>query len=128
MSSSVVAIWRPDTTAEVDEVRDYAGLYRAGVVEVWDEAGLIEVMARRDSGLVIVDPGPHAVSLENLSHPENAVYLLRPLTGRVPQGLRDYYTTVRVETPADYLLRPSLAGAITLHHRFVSLLRGRVEA
>ena len=123
MSASTIAIWRPETIEEIQEVKVYAGLYRAGVVEVWDTDQLDALVRRRNSGLIVMQPDIFSTSLVNLNHPENAVYLLPPAGGQIAAHALLGATTVKIEQPGPYQLRPSVAGAILLHHRYTHLLQ-----
>jgi hypothetical protein len=127
VTSAIIGLWQPQTIPEVQEVRHYAGLYQAGVVEVWDEEHLDALLTRYNATLVVLELDTHAVPLQHFTHPENALYLLGPLNGSVPRFLRDRGRIVQVEVPSKYPLRPSVAGAIVMHDRYVQHITPKSE-
>lgn len=112
-----VAIWQPQTEREVSEMKHTAGLYGAGVIEVWDCAQLHGLIARH-GGLVVIEQDTHAVPLSNFHHPEDGLYLVGPMNGSIPLSIRDLGRIVQVETESRFPLKPSVAGAIVLHDRY----------
>lgn len=123
VSAAIVAIWRPTGLEEIHAVRNYAGIYRAGVLEVWDHEQLDGLLRRRDGSLVVLQPDIHAVSLTSFRHPYSAIYLLPPVGGYIPPDILALGTTLKVESPSPYPLDPAVLGAITLHDRYVESLR-----
>lgn len=92
-----------------------AGLYGAGVVEVWDEDQLRGLLSRLGADLVVLEQDTHAVSLARFMHPANPFYLVGPSLGSIPREIRDLGRIVQVETAAPWPLQPSVAAAIVLH-------------
>ena len=118
MTQTNIAIWQPQTEREVSEMKHSAGLYGAGVIEVWDCAQLDGLIARHGS-LVSIEQDTHAVPLANFNHPESGLYLIGPMNGSIPRSIRDLGRIVVVETQSEFPLKPSVAGAIVLHDRHV---------
>lgn len=123
VSTATVAIWRPAGLAEIHAVKAYAGIYRAGVLEVWDEEQLERLIRNRGSSLVVLQPDIFAVSLSSFNHPQNAVYLIPPVAGYIPCDIQAQGTTLKIESPSPYPLPPSVLGAIVLHDRYASMLK-----
>lgn len=99
-----------------------AGLYGAGVLEIWDEHQLQALVRRLEATLVVLEQDTHAVSLARFSHPSNPFYLVGPKNGSIPREIRDLGRIVQVETASRYPLQPSVAAAIVLHDFHISQL------
>lgn len=115
-----IGIWQPRTHTEIQKVVHTAGLYGAGVLEVWDEDQLQAVVARTRSSLIVLEQDTHAIPLGRLMHPENPFYLIGPQNGSIPREVRDLGRVVQVETPSRYPLQPSVVAAIVLHDNYIT--------
>lgn len=114
-----VAVWMPSSINEVNRLRHVAGLYGAGVIEVWDMDQLHALIARHGP-LVPLEMTRTARPLSAFQHPEDALYLVGPQNGSLPAEVLVIGSPVVVETDSKYPLQPHVAAAIVLHHRYVS--------
>jgi hypothetical protein len=122
-TASILGVYRPRTSEEVQQVKAYAGLYHAGVMEIWDQEHLEAVMTGRKLGLVTVHRGLYSVGLGNFRHPSRALYLLPSVEEALPPEIAALGTQVKIETPTPYPIQPAAAGAILLHNRYLFRLR-----
>lgn len=98
-----------------------AGLYGAGVVELWDLDQLRALVSRMGAEPVCLELDTHAVPLSRFHHPTDALYVVGPELGSLPREVLDLGRIVRVETDSHFPLKPSVAAAIVLHDRHVQL-------
>ena len=117
-----IGIWQPRTSEEVSKMKHTAGLYGAGVVEVWDEEQLLALTQRTKSNLVILEKDTHALPLAKFMHPDRPFYLVGPQNGSIPREVRDLGRLVQVETPSPWPLLPSVAAAIVLHDNHITTI------
>lgn len=122
-----IGIWRPGTAGEIQKMKHSAGLYGAGVVEVWDMDQLAGLVARLDSELVCLEMDTHAVPLGRFMHPASGFYLVGPQNGSIPRAVLDLGRIVHVETPVRYPLQPHVAAAIVLHDAYQASQRAAVS-
>lgn len=115
------AVWQPYTDRDVTDLRHVAGLYGAGVLEVWDLDQLRALVARHGS-LVSLEKSSESVKLETFTHPPSGLYLIGPRNGSIPGTALHLGSVVEVETPSPFPLQPHVAAAIALHHRYVTMI------
>lgn len=128
-TAAVLGIYRPRSTEEVQQVKSYAGLYHAGVMELWDREQLESVLAHRQMSLVAIHRGLYSVGLGNFRHPTRALYLLPSSEDEgLPAEIAALGTEVKIETPSPYPMQAGAAGAILLHNRYLFRLRTPVVA
>lgn len=116
--STIVAVWRPGTLDQVEQVRHVAGLYDLTVTEVLLKRHL-ELLIEHHGPLVSLEMDTHAVPLDRFQHAESGVYLVGPMNGSIPKEVLDLGRVVQVETPRRYPLRPHVAAGIVLHDRYI---------
>lgn len=115
-----IGIWMPRTSEEVQKMKHSAGLYQAGVVEVWDVPQLQALLGRTGSTLVSLEMDTHAVPLEKFLFPERPFFLVGPQNGTLPREVLDLGRIVQVEAPSRYPLQPHVAGAIVLRENYLA--------
>lgn len=115
-----VAIWRPRTINEITRMKHVAGLFGAGVVEVYD-LDQLQALVARHGGLVSLEVSPVAKALGDFLHPDDALYLVGPQNGSIPDEALTFGQVVEVERPTNYPYQPDAALAVVLHHRHVNL-------
>lgn len=115
-----VGIWMPRTSDEVRKMKHSAGLYQAGVLEVWDIGQLHGLLARLGSTLVSLEMDTHATPLGKFLFPERPFFLIGPENGSIPREVLDLGRIVQVEAPSRYPLQPHVAGAIVLRENYLA--------
>lgn len=135
-----VGIYQPRKRSEVEELRRATkpyGLDFTFQVGGFTAEGLPGIPHRiyrtfdqfvaEHTGLVAIELDTHAVPLGQFAHPEHATYLLGPNTGTIPRDVLDRIgRAVMVETPDHQALNASVAAAIVLHDRYVTLTQEAV--
>ena len=110
-----------EVLAEVGQrvVKYTAGLYGAGVVELWDLEQVRALASRLGAEPVCLELDTHAVPLGQFHHPTDVLYIVGPELGTIPREVLDLGRVVKVETASPFPLKPSVAAAIVLHDHYL---------
>lgn len=111
----------PQTDQEIRYMKDVAGLYHHGTVEVWSLDSLKHVV-ERGTPLIALEMDKRAIPLGSYVFPaERPFFIVGPFNGTLPQDVLDLAdATIQIESPRDFPLKPWVAAGIALRQQYVS--------